>query len=218
MNDYALIERETLEKMKSNWEKQGFEVITEYNKLKQYNFFTNNYIPDAILLKENDNVIVEIIRKFSPSTDTKLEKIKTFISEKDGWRFQVVYAGVESTIINKTSYISILNTIEEAKILEETNERASLLLYWAIFEAIARHIFPKRTTKPQSPARVIELLASSGNITPSEAKLLRELIKVRNQLIHGALEEEVDELKLTKMHHISIDLTKSLSQRDQFEK
>jgi uncharacterized protein YutE (UPF0331/DUF86 family) len=45
--------------------------------------------------------------------------------------------------------------------------------------------------KPQTPGRLIGLLASEGYLTPSEADRRRELAKARNALIHGELATQI---------------------------
>ena len=46
--------------------------------------------------------------------------------------------------------------------------------------------------RPQAPARLIEVFAADGIVTPSEADLLRKLANSRNRLIHGTLDENID--------------------------
>jgi uncharacterized protein YutE (UPF0331/DUF86 family) len=45
--------------------------------------------------------------------------------------------------------------------------------------------------RPQSPGRIIEVLAREGHVTPTEADRLRRLSEKRNKLIHGELQVRV---------------------------
>jgi len=50
-----------------------------------------------------------------------------------------------------------------------------------------RALLPRKFTRPQTPGRLVEELASVGYVTPDEADLLRRLADLRNSLIHGNL-------------------------------
>ena len=73
---------------------------------------------------------------------------------------------------------------------------------WATFEATGRAILPGRLQRPQTPGRLIEVLATEGHITPTEADHLRRLAESRNHLIHGDLEMSVPEADL--QHFIGV--------------
>jgi uncharacterized protein YutE (UPF0331/DUF86 family) len=81
---------------------------------------------------------------------------------------------------------------------------AALLLAWAALEASARANAPETFSRPQSTARLVEVLANEGQITPSEADRLRDISRKRNLLAHGdfqtavSADEVLELLKLTK--------------------
>jgi uncharacterized protein YutE (UPF0331/DUF86 family) len=83
--------------------------------------------------------------------------------------------------------IASLSSIEQtvANLDKLADARAALLLAWASLEAIARNLEPSETTRPQTPGRVVELLAAGGFVTPTQAELLRNMADIRNQVIHG---------------------------------
>jgi len=84
--------------------------------------------------------------------------------------------------------------------------KPALLMAWATFEAIGRAILPDRLQRPQTPGRLVEVLAAEGQITPTEADHLRRLAESRNQLIHGGLETPVSEADLRRF----VDVLKTL--------
>jgi uncharacterized protein YutE (UPF0331/DUF86 family) len=67
----------------------------------------------------------------------------------------------------------------------------ALLLGWATFEALARATMSHEFRRPQSPGRIVEILAREGHVTPSEADSLRRLSDKRNKLVHGELQVRV---------------------------
>lgn len=67
----------------------------------------------------------------------------------------------------------------------------ALLMSWATLEALGRTLLPERLVRPQTPGRLVEVLATDGYVTPSEADRLRELARVRNRLIHGGLQVKI---------------------------
>jgi uncharacterized protein YutE (UPF0331/DUF86 family) len=82
------------------------------------------------------------------------------------------------------------------------NSQARLLLSWAGLEALARLFAPEETLKPQSPARVAEVLAAYGLIGDDQQRTLRDLAVQRNQLIHGNLLQEVSDQSLQALQEI----------------
>ena len=42
--------------------------------------------------------------------------------------------------------------------------------------------------RPQTPGRLVEVLATEGFLTPTEADRLRQLVDKRNRLVHGELQ------------------------------
>jgi len=48
-----------------------------------------------------------------------------------------------------------------------------------------------KLVRPQTPGRLVEVLASEGYVTPSETDRLRTVIATRNQIVHGGLQAKV---------------------------
>lgn len=76
---------------------------------------------------------------------------------------------------------------------------AALMMAWAALEAISRALLPERLARPQPAGRLVEVLASEGLITPSEADPLYRGVELRNAVVHGDLgatvtAEGVDEI------------------------
>lgn len=211
MNDsWAKTEQDTLKKLTKKWEAEGFKVTLDPRGSDLPKSF-GNYHPDALLIKDDKKIAVEVIRKGQPHAKQKIQRLESLFKEQDDWRFEVVYSGEIVNVVKTASAKEINNGIERAKAILEIDVQASLLLTWASLEAVTRQLFPNKAARPQSPGRLIELLASSGAITPTEAALLRELTHKRNQIIHGDLETTVKREQVTEMQRITLFLTGSLA-------
>ena len=60
------------------------------------------------------------------------------------------------------------------RLLEQGFVGAAFLLGWASFEAAGRALMVEEFRKPQTPGRLVELLAGAGYLTPTEADRLRQ--------------------------------------------
>jgi uncharacterized protein YutE (UPF0331/DUF86 family) len=80
---------------------------------------------------------------------------------------------------------------EIRQLITTNNLSPALLLAWASFEAVGRMLAPDQFQRPQSPGRLVQLLASEGYLTPTEADKLRTLATKRNTIIHGELQTAV---------------------------
>lgn len=208
MNEQEATERATLEKLSNNWKAQGFEVFLEPSK-NLVPEFLQRYRPDAILIRGEEKVVVEAIRKGQPHAEEKVRRLQALLKGHEGWRLEIVYSGEEVDAVKTMGNESIRNALVSAESLVVAEPRASLLLMWAALEAVARNLFPSQTNRPQSPGRVIELLAGSGEVTPSEAELLRGLMQLRNRVIHGELDAVVGPKDLAEMNRIVGQFVKS---------
>jgi uncharacterized protein YutE (UPF0331/DUF86 family) len=212
VNEDAIDELATLERMAKKWKDQGFEVYLEpVGSIVPP--FLERYKPDAILVRGNEKIVVEIVRKGQPHLEKKIDQIQSlFLGQRD-WQFEVVYAGEQVDSVPHVKKSVILSTLDSSNSLVEVDARASLLLLWASLEAVARNFFERQTTRPQSPGRIVELLAGSGNITPSEAKLLRRLVQARNSVIHGELNTSIEIDDVILMQSIVTNLAQEISEK-----
>jgi uncharacterized protein YutE (UPF0331/DUF86 family) len=87
----------------------------------------------------------------------------------------------------------------------------ALVMAWATFEATGRVLLPDRFQRPQTPARLVEVLGSEGYITPEEADTLRAASAIRNAVVHGQLDSVVDQKMLDGFVAILKTLAKLVS-------
>jgi uncharacterized protein YutE (UPF0331/DUF86 family) len=143
--------------------------------------------PDAIALKGSEKILIEVRAPGkSRATDTKQLTEK---ANAAGWDYRLFIANVRPNDDVRTAprseILAFLDSIETHVSLGQLS--AALLLSWATFEAIARSVLPSTFMKPQTPGRIVEVLANKGVLMPDEAQKVRSLIAARNSTIHGDL-------------------------------
>src|SRR5262249_5053227 len=84
------------------------------------------------------------------------------------------------------------------------------LIGWATFEALGRALSPAKFARPKTPARLIEILAADGTVTPSEADLLRRLARSRTRVMHGTLNEKIEKGDLSKFLNVLRELRRMM--------
>ena len=73
---------------------------------------------------------------------------------------------------------------------ETGHERAAFVMGWAALEAIARLVMDQRgidPAKPLSPIQAVQILVQEGYIDDDDARRLRSLARLRNEIVHGGL-------------------------------
>lgn len=169
-------------------EAEGYEVYL-YPKRPRLPEFFGSYPPDAIALGAKKNLAIEVLQK-TPNATQKLERVKKLLEGQRDWELRVYWAEPLSSggELQVQSGEAIRKSLREIRdLIARDNLGAALLLSWATFEAAGRILVPEQFRRPQSPGRLVQILAQLGSVTPSEADSLRRLANIRNALIHGDL-------------------------------
>lgn len=196
-------EAEILEKVRQSLIAEGYDVVTEPNALL-LPAFLRGYRPDALAFRSDKNLVVEVSTQ-NITAEKRLKKLQDLLSGQRDWGLRLVWTSKETASHKIRQYAPdiIGQTLDEVEQLLSLNQpKAALLLAWAAFEAMGRSLQPTNLAKPQTPARLVEQLATEGVIFPAEAEEARELISKRNRLIHGDLRLDVrkrDILALVKI-------------------
>lgn len=190
-------EFEVLQRLVPDLEAEGYDVYIHPNKplLPQ---FLRDSSPDAIAIRSDKNLAIEVLSK-SPTASSKLERLTALFQNQPNWELRVIWITPSSQRVNLEvqNVTAIQERIDEIRQLASSgHSEPALLMAWATFEALARAMLEKQFVRPQSPGRIIQVLASEGLVTPTEADFLRNLAEKRNRLIHGDLNINVvkDEL------------------------
>jgi uncharacterized protein YutE (UPF0331/DUF86 family) len=151
----------------------------------------------VITIGPNKKLIIEVT-SVGVQRQRRLSEIQGRFANQKEWEFTLVWMGnaAQEAPVSRSSAKNILERTEEVrKLIQSGHHQPALLMSWGLLEAVGR-LLHTTIIKPQSPARLIQILASEGSITPAEADLLRQSSKKRNAVIHGDIAVEVssDEL------------------------
>lgn len=183
-----------LNEIARNYEQQGYTVFIDPPK-RVLPSFMSDYHPDAVALKEGHNVAIEIKGGRSAATRRQIDHLSKLFDDKQDWKLSVFYTPSTATSesLPVVGQDLIAEYIGRARELAQTEQAgAALLILWAAFEATARSLRKGDFRKPQSPGRVVQVLAENGSITLEQERSLKPLISMRNLLIHGDLSQSVN--------------------------
>jgi uncharacterized protein YutE (UPF0331/DUF86 family) len=204
----SVAERTILENLLPNLEADGYQVFLRPTA-SIIPSFMKGYVPDAIALREDKKLAIEVMSRRSPGTTARLKRIGELFRGQESWDLCVYW--IEDTANVKELPVApiaaIKSTLSDArKLVDSGVPTAALLLAWAGLEALARTVMPERFKRPQTPGRVVEILSSEGYFTPTEADFLRELVRVRNAVIHGDIQQSLTQERV----HRFLDIVESV--------
>lgn len=185
-------EAELLQAIIPGLEAEGFDVYLHPSRTVVPSFL-GKLQPDAIALGAEKNLVIEVVGS-SEQASKKAEHLGKLITEQPDWDLRVLVVTPTST--PKKLQVQPANMIESTlREVQQLNDSGhpdpALLLGWAAFEALGRALLPHDFARPQTPGRLVEMLAQGGQLTPNEADEIRRLVKKRNGLIHGELSTRV---------------------------
>lgn len=160
--------------------------------------FLGDFRPDAIALQGNGGIVIEIKRNRQDRDRPTLPEIARRFQGHPDWRFEILYTSdFDRSGLNPVPPERIEAAVRETNDLAATGHAsAAFLLGWSALEAITRRLLPSDRPEargPISPNELIEVLAREGLIDQPSARELRDLIDLRNSIVHGDLSVEVDE-------------------------
>jgi uncharacterized protein YutE (UPF0331/DUF86 family) len=187
-----LQEAAVLENIVPQLEAEGYEVYS-HPSAHLLPSFMQAYRPDAIALRDDKKLAIEVIRKGSPSVKN-LDKLRELLAGRKDWELRVYWISPPNTPkpIERASARDIeqaIKTIEQ--LASESLFAPALLMAWATLEGLGRALLSEKLVRPQTPGTLVEVLAGEGYVTPTEADRLRTLIATRNQIAHGGLRAKV---------------------------
>ena len=202
--NFSEMESAALNTLRPMFEKDGFEILDEIPR-DILPSGLRGYIPDAVLKRKKDFIALEFKRSRNPSIDRKLQVIAQQFRELPNWDFRIFYLDEMKvpdgpSVQNEPIIVAALEQI--SKLLKSHDVNAAFLLSWAAFEAASRSKRPDFFTKPQSPGRIVTVLAENGDLSPDEAESARGLIPKRNSLIHGQLDATISPEDVKVMQRI----------------
>jgi len=188
-----------LESVLPQLQSEGFEVFA-HPSTRMLPPFMHGYIPDAIALRGDRKLAIEVTSEASQSKE-RLSKIQALFSGRNDWELRVYWVSPSKgpRPVERVDRRTIDHSLASIEELSQTGKTSpALLMAWATFEAIGRALLPDAFVRPQTPGRLVEVLAAEGHLTPDEADDLRRLAELRNRLIHGGLALNVSAQDIVK--------------------
>jgi hypothetical protein len=191
------LEKETeaqfIEGLRDRYEEQGF-TFTVHPARASLPDFLGSYIPDAVAQKPGRNIAIEVKRRSGPDTERALRDIRRLFDGRPEWQFQVVFMGadpLQSMTIPTVTTASIRPRINEIRaLIVQGHLRSAFVMAWSILEATVRALDGRGETGPLTPGTVVQTLATNGWIEPEMERRMRDLIALRNRVVHGDLAAE----------------------------
>jgi uncharacterized protein YutE (UPF0331/DUF86 family) len=186
-------ENVVLERLVPDLKSQGYDVFVHPNR-QMVPPFLGAYLPDVIALRDDKNLVIEI-KQGSSRAEKALEDLTKRFEGQSRWEFRIVWVNRDDdrrrlTLQSSETISSRLTEVR--RLLDGEFTESALLMCWAILEAIGRRLLSDEFARPQSPARLVEILATKGLVTPDEGDALRRIADERNRVIHGELTTNID--------------------------
>jgi hypothetical protein len=193
-------EKEILSGIIPALEAEGYEVFLDPRSPLAPDFL-EGIRADAIAIRSDKKLLIELVHETGQESG-KLDRLRRLLKEQPGWELRVILVSPATApkSLPVQSAEAIAKSIHEAQRLTDIGFLGpGLLVGWASLEAAARRLITAQFSKPQTPGRLVDVLAEAGYVTPSEADRLRELVKLRNAYIHGDLSAVVTKEDVQQM-------------------
>jgi len=191
------VEDSVLHDVLSQFEAEGFDVFVNPSGSILPSFM-GNFRPDAVAINPDKKIAFEVVRENRVSAD-ELRRLEALFAAHRDWELRVLYVAPRSSgaLIGIAGVPAIESALRRVSDLRASGQLApALIMAWSALEAVARALLPNRFARAQTPARLVETLASDGYLTPREADTLRAAILSRNAAVHGDLEVRIEEKQL----------------------
>lgn len=189
-NEAEKHEADILRVLRSRYERRGYTFVSRPT-LDLLPDFLKNYRPDAIAIAGDERIIIELKSSQNPSSDKRLAQLAKQVAAYPNWKLEVFYAGnFTRPVYDKPDINSLQQLINEVEALLSAGfTRPALIMAWAAIEAAARALGSEAQHRsgPRIPSEVIEWLAREGHIDAPTGRILRNMIKTRNAIVHGDL-------------------------------
>ncbi|GJD99424.1 hypothetical protein [Methylobacterium isbiliense] len=189
-----------IDSLRARYEADGF-TFTAHPDRGDLPDFLGGYRPDALARKSGQNIVIEVKGR-SGLADPRLQEIRRLFDGRPDWRLHVAVMGTDplaSVAIAGVEPAAIRAAVKEADaLLAQGHRRAAFILAWSFLEAALRARGRAEVGRALSPGSVIQSLAMNGLIEADRERRLRDLIDLRNRIVHGDVEADptTDEVEL----------------------
>lgn len=188
--------------------RRGYKLIRKPSE-EQLPDFLGGYRPDAIALGPSPSLVIEVKQRRSSSSDAQIRRIQQILKDRDDWQLDVIYISPVGVPLRNIEREYIQKTIDDVRRLASLDSRASLLLGWAVLEAVARSLEPDMGKRSMSAGTLTDLLVSMGHLSQDDGALLRKLGQLRNEIAHGQVDQDPDESNVLDLASLASKLMRS---------
>ncbi|MEH1897007.1 MAG: hypothetical protein V7K94_17225 [Nostoc sp.] len=222
-NSTANLERERLLKLAEEYREKGYEVFFHPN-IEDLPDFLNNYRPDMIVRRGEENVVIEVKSRSSlkSSSNQYLGNLAKAVEKHPGWRFELVMTNPEDTMYSLKAEGSlqeheIESQLQVARQLTTQHPESAILYSWSLVEATLRLIAEKEELSLQrfDPLYLVKQLAIEGVISKSEYQLLMNALLLRNPIAHGFKTTELTQNSVYELIELTEQLLRTLHTSDE---
>jgi uncharacterized protein YutE (UPF0331/DUF86 family) len=212
----TLEEQETdfLQALRNEYEGRGYSFHIHPDNVPK---FLGSYRPDAIATSPKESIVIEVKARRQASNEPRLSEIARLMEKQPGWKLKIYYrAGTTPRLYDTPAKeIVIEQSAEAERLFSSGHPRAAFVMAWAALEAAARAVSSDRErARVMMPRELVEWLSYGGHIPPSASRQLRDLITVRNAIVHGASEVIVERGDFTFLQSILQSLINEIKQAD----
>jgi len=172
-------EERVMQALRARYEGDGF-AFTEHPGAATLPDFFGGYVPDAVAVKGDDKIAIEVKPRRGAATEPALAAIDRLFEGRPDWRLHVVFTNpnpLQTLAIPLSSARTISDGVAEARALAaEGHMRAAFVMGWSQLEAALRLQRREAEGPGRVPGAVVETAAMYGLIDPDTARDLRVLI------------------------------------------
>ncbi|WP_316172329.1 MULTISPECIES: hypothetical protein [unclassified Bradyrhizobium] len=196
-------EADILRTLRSRYEQRGFTFIAHPAR-DLVPPFLQGYTPDALAISERESVVIEVKAARSPASQKSLSRIAQLVARQPNWKFEVYYGGdFPRTAYRRPTKGEVSLLVDEVRQLASAGfVRAAVVMGWAALEAIARGLrieSEEFSLEPMIPSAIVEWLVSQGHVDSGTGRALRQMIRVRNAIVHGDQSIEMGTYELSAL-------------------
>lgn len=203
MTDVTTRESDLLGLLKEQYEEKGY-AFYEYPEDRLLPSELRGFRPDGLAIKGDQRILLELKSRGMTESKPSTVELARILEAMPNWSLRLIVADQLAPDLAKPltpDFPSLLNAKETADRLSQAGfVKPAFISLWSLLEAIARYRseqiggpFPGSRLMPRT---VISFLDDQELVPATKARELRELISLRNRIVHGDLDSDVSQEQL----------------------
>jgi hypothetical protein len=214
--------KDELDRAAVKYSARGYEVLTD-PKGPRVPEFLRGFTPDLVALGHNESVVVEV-KTDSTIRDHRLTALARTIDSRPEWRLELIMmsetpidADGPDDVATKTTVRSPAKLSSAAlrrrrlvarQLVKDEHFPEALLLFWSVVEGALRLIARRRDIEfeKETPRGIAKQMTVLGYVSQKDFRLLEEVARARNALVHGREPVGVNEAVASRIDALSGEL------------